>query len=318
MHHERKHDMEQLTEAIKEKALALGFSKVGIASVGDLSGETANLSEWLARKYHGTMDWMERGFEKRNDPRAVVPNARSVIAVAMNYYADVVHSNDPDVGKISRYAWGDDYHDVMKDRLEKLYRFITEEAAGSSGRYYVDTGPVMDKVWAARAGLGWQGKHTNLITKEFGSWVFLGEIITDLELESDAPMTDFCGTCTACIEACPTKAIVEPYKLDATKCISYLTIEHHGEIPNEINPQLDNWVYGCDICQDVCPWNSFQQETDEPAFRPREANMAPPLEQLAQLSQEDFSERFRRSPVKRTKREGLIRNARAAMAGKKV
>lgn len=314
MHHEEdRRTMESLTKAIKEKALALGFSKVGIASVEDLSEEAAHLSEWLGRKYHGTMDWMERGFEKRSDPRAIVPNARSVIAVAMNYYTDTAHSKDPDIGKISRYAWGDDYHDVMKERLETLYRFISNEAPGSTGRYYVDTGPVMDKVWAARAGLGWQGKHTNLITKEFGSWVFLGEIITDLELESDTPMTDFCGTCTACIEACPTQAIVEPYRLDATKCISYLTIEHRGEIPNELHPQLDNWVYGCDICQDVCPWNSFQQETDETAFQPREDNVAPVLEDFVSLAQEEFAERFRKSPVKRTKREGLARNAKAAM-----
>ena len=182
-------------------------------------------------------------------------------------------------------------------------------------RRYVDTGPVMDKVWAAKAGLGWQGKHTNLITKDVGSWVFLGEILTDLELQYDEPVADACGTCTACIEACPTDAIVAPYVLDSTKCISYLTIEHKGEIPDELKPELERWVYGCDICQDVCPWNSFQKASNEPAFAPREENIAPRLGDLAEITQKEFSARFRKSPVKRTKRSGLIRNAKAVLDG---
>jgi epoxyqueuosine reductase len=202
---------------------------------------------------------------------------------------------------------------VLTQRLEKLYEFLQSEIPGVSGKLYVDTGPVMDKVWAARAGIGWLGKHTNIITRKFGSWVFLGEILIDAELEYDTPMPDLCGTCTACLDACPTQAIVQPYLLDANKCISYLTIEHRGELPKEIVANFQNWIYGCDICQDVCPWNRFQNETDEPAFHPREENIAPKLTELAELSQEEFSRRFRNSPMKRAKHSGLTRNAKAVI-----
>jgi epoxyqueuosine reductase len=305
-----------LTRTIKAKAAELGFAKVGIARADALTEAGARLHEWLARRYHGTMEWMERSIEKRVDPRLILPGAKSVISLAMNYYADVRHSNDPGVGKISRYAWGDDYHLVATPRIQSLLDCIKSENPDIDARIYVDTGPVMDKAWAVKSGIGWLGKHTNVITKEYGSWVFLGEVILDAELEYDEPIADFCGTCRACIDACPTGAIVEPYVLDSNKCISYLTIEHRGEIPGELRPKFENWVYGCDICQDVCPWNSFQQQTREEAFVPREANVSPKLEELEHMTGEEFSRRFRRSPVKRTKLEGLRRNARAVLEGR--
>ncbi|HTP13149.1 MAG TPA: tRNA epoxyqueuosine(34) reductase QueG [Bacteroidota bacterium] len=300
---------QSLTDSIRTKALELGFSKVGFAAAEPLSEEADHLREWIARRFHATMAWMERGVEKRTDVRQVLRGARSVVSLALNYYTDVRHTDDDATGKISRYAWGDDYHLVMTDRLERLLAEVRAIDTGIHGKVYVDTGPVMDKVWAARAGLGWQGKHTNLITKEYGSWVFLGELLLDCELEYDEPVADACGTCTACIDACPTDAIVAPYVLDSSKCISYLTIEHRGDIAPDLGNKLEGWVYGCDICQDVCPWNRFQKATDVGAFEPREWNIAPDLKGAATITKEEFSNRFRRSPVKRTKREGFVRNA---------
>lgn len=299
-----------LTEQIKSKALELGFSKVGIAGAEPLHEDGERLREWLRRGYHASMKWMQHNFDKRVDPTAIVPGARSVISVAVNYYSAAQHQPTDEEGKISRYAWGDDYHIHVTARIQKLFECIKQMAPESGGRYYVDTGPVMDKSWAERAGIGWRGKHTNLITKEYGSWVFLGEIISTLALEYDSPMEDFCGSCTACLEACPTQAIVEPYVVDSNRCISYLTIEHKGEIDPALALLFDRWAYGCDICQDVCPWNKFQQETEEKEFHPRDGNVTPSLDGLAALTQDEFSKRFHRSPVKRTKREGIIRNAR--------
>lgn len=298
-----------LTEQIKTKALELGFSKVGIAKADALTREADHLIEWLDRGYHASMQWMEKNQEKRTDPRNIVQNAQSVISVAINYYSSEVHSKEADAGKISRYAWGDDYHIHVIKRIEKLAQCIKQLVPQSENRYYVDTGPMMDKVWASRAGLGWQGKHTNLITKEFGSWVFLGEIITTEKLDYDSSMEDFCGSCTACIDACPTDAISEPYIVDSNKCISYLTIEHRSEIAKELGKNFDQWIYGCDICQDVCPWNKFQQSTEHREFEPRIENINPSLQDLKNISQEEFSRRFKNSPIKRTKREGIIRNA---------
>lgn len=295
------------------KAYELGFSGIGIAQAELLNEEENHLHEWLARGYHASMHWWERDVEKRIDVTKVLPNAKSVICVALNYFTPSQHSNSPALGKISKYAWGDDYHFVLTKRLEKLFEIIKSEIPGVAGKIYVDTGPVTEKAWAARAGIGWLGKHTNIITRKFGSWVFLGEILIDAELEYDTPMVDYCGTCTACIDACPTQAIVQPYVLDANKCISYLTIEHRGELPKEIVSNFQNWIYGCDICQDVCPWNRFQIETEEPAFQPREENVAPRLTELAQMSQEEFSRRFRRSSMKRAKHSGLTRNAKAVL-----
>jgi epoxyqueuosine reductase len=305
-----------LTTTIKAKALELGFSSVGVARAGSLEAEGARLHQWLSRGYHGSMEWMQKSFEKRVDPRQILPSARSVVSLALNYYTPAEHTKKPETGKISRYAWGDDYHIVMTSRIQQLVDCIVLERPEVKARFYVDTGPVLDKAWAVRAGIGWLGKHTNVITKEFGSWVFLGEIILDLELEYDEPMADFCGTCTACIEACPTDAIVEPYVLDSTKCISYLTIEHKGPIPDDLKPGFDNWIYGCDICQDVCPWNRFQLPTKETAFFPRSENAEPRLKELESISAEEFTRRFKKSPIKRTKREGMVRNAKAVQEGK--
>jgi len=290
---------------------------VGIARADLLTEEGARLNEWLARGYHGTMAWMQKDPEKRVDVRRIVPGAKSVISLAMNYYTPVGHTSADGTGKISRYAWGDDYHVIMTPRIHSLVDCIKSELPDVRSAAYADTGPVMDKAWAVRAGIGWLGKHTNVITKEYGSWLFLGEIILDAELEYDEAITDFCGSCTACIDACPTDAIVEPYVLDSTKCISYLTIEGRGDIPETVKPKLENWVYGCDICQDVCPWNRFQKPTDELAFRPRQENADPGLHSLTTITEEEFTRRFRRSPVKRTKRRGLVRNAAAVLEGKK-
>jgi epoxyqueuosine reductase len=298
-----------LEQRIREKAAELGIHKVGFARADALPDERARLEEWLHRGFHASMRWMENKQDKRTDPRSIVPGARTVISLAVNYYTPVPHAPNDDQGKISRYAWGDDYHIHVTRRIQSLFECIKQWQPDSEGRYYSDTGPVMEKVWAARAGLGWQGKHTNLITKEYGSWVFLGEIITTLELHPDPPMEDFCGTCTACIDACPTDAITEPYVVDSQRCISYLTIEHRGEIAAELGEKFDRWVYGCDICQDVCPWNRFQQDSEHPEFIPREKNIDPPLDELIGITQEEFSARFKNSPIKRTKREGIIRNA---------
>jgi len=302
-----------LTHRLKMKAVELGFSSIGIARAEVLNEEEKHLREWLARGYQASMQWLERDAEKRIDVTKILPNAKSVICVALNYFTPVQHSNTPALGKISRYAWGDDYHLVLTKRLEKLSEFIKSEIPGVEGKIYVDTGPMMEKAWAARAGIGWLGKHTNIITRKFGSWVFLGEILIDAQLEYDTPMLDYCGKCTACIDACPTQAIVQPYVLDANKCISYLTIEHRNKLPQEHVLNFQNWIYGCDICQDVCPWNRFQKETEEPAFQPRKENVAPKLTELAEMSQEEFSRRFRKSSMKRTKHSGLTRNAKAVI-----
>jgi epoxyqueuosine reductase len=296
-------------DLIKQQAIALGFSAVGIARADVLREEEGRLKEWIDRGYQGSMHWMERDRDRRTNPSLIVPNAQSVICVALNYYTPVRHSDENGDGKISRYAWGDDYHDILVGKLKQLWKWLGETYPGVEGRYYVDTGPVMDKVWAQRAGIGWIAKHTNVITQEFGSWVFLGELITTLDLTPDAPATDHCGTCTLCVEACPTDALSEPYVLDANKCISYLTIEHKGAFAGDALLPFENWIYGCDICQDVCPWNQkFSQETSEKEFAPREWNVAPRLEEWTTMSQEDFSKKFKGSPIKRTKREGLTRN----------
>ena len=311
-------DMKNAGDRIQAKALALGLTKIGFAPVESLEVEASHLHEWLRRGYQGTMEWMARNVEKRIDPTKIVPGAKSVIAVAMNYYTGAQHSAEPGVGKISRYAWGDDYHDILGERLKTLLAWMNNEFPGSEGKWYVDTGPVMDKVWAQRAGIGWIGKHTNVITDDIGSWVFLGEIITTLELEYDRPATDHCGTCTLCIEACPTQAIVQPYVVDSSLCLSYLTIEHRGEITGDVTEKFDGWIYGCDICQDVCPWNEkFSTVTNEAGLQPREWNRAPVLEEWEEMTQEEFSNKFKGSPIKRTKREGLTRNVRIVLEQQK-
>lgn len=307
-----------VTATVKAKALELGFSKVGIAKAEPLNQEADRLHAWLDRGYNASMAWMARNAEKRTNPRLIVPDAKSVIAVALNYYTPWPHADMPDTGKISRYAWGDDYHDIVEKKLRQLWEWLKREFPDINGRYYVDTGPVMDKVWAQRAGIGWIAKHTNVISQEFGSWIFLGEVITTLELDYDAPATDHCGTCTLCIEACPTDAITEPYVVDSNKCISYLTIEHRDEIAGELGAKFGGWVYGCDICQDVCPWNhKFSTETGEDGFQPREGSREPKLKQWLGMSQEEFSNRFKGSPIKRTKLSGLKRNISTVLRSRK-
>jgi epoxyqueuosine reductase len=303
----------ELTQKIKAKALEVGFHKVGVARAEDLPSERAHLENWLARGFQGEMRWMEREPEKRANPQLLLENAKSVVALALNYFTAHEHENAPDKGKISRYAWGDDYHDVLTEKLKVLLAFVEEICPGANGKICVDTAPVMDKVWAQRAGLGWIGKHSNLITREYGSWVFLGEILLDVELDADASETqDFCGSCNACLDACPTDAIVAPRTVDSRRCISYATIElRASDLPSEIAANLNGWLYGCDICQDACPWNRFEKPTEETRFEPREDNVSPRLEEIANLSHESYVEKYRRSAIKRAKLAGLQRNARA-------
>ncbi len=311
--------MPSLAEYIKTEAYRLGFCAVGIARADRLTHEAIRLHDWLERGYQGTMGWMERNSAKRTDPAEVLPGAKSIVSVALNYYTDVAHSADPNSGKISRYAWGDDYHEVLSEKLEVLLDRILTREPGVIGKFYVDTGPMLEKVWAQRAGIGWEGKHTNVITQDHGSWVFLGEIILNVELDYDRPAADHCGSCTLCIEACPTQAIVEPYVLDSNLCISYLTIEHRGAIADELGERFDRWIYGCDVCQDVCPWNhKFATPTNLGQFAPRPYTAAPRISEMTHMSQEEFSTRFKKSPIKRTKLAGLKRNAEAVLKGQSV
>jgi len=297
--------------SIKAKTLELGFSKVGITRAEELGEEGSRLREWLNRGYDGTMEWMKRTAEKRTHPRLLMPSARSIVSVALNYYTPHTHSENPNIGKISRYAWGDDYHDVLYEKLVQLFSWIKEQCPEAEGKICVDANPAMDKVWAERAGLGWIGKHSNLITREFGSWVFLGELFLNLELAYDTDLVpDHCGTCTACLEACPTHAIVEPYVVDSRLCISYATIECKDEI---LGIDTEQWIMGCDICQDVCPWSRFSKETKEEQFQPREGNLTPLLEELARMSEGEFAQRFKGSAIKRPKHRGFIRNVKAVL-----
>lgn len=294
---------------IKQKALSLGFSKIGIAGVQKLS-RSSFLKKWIAQGKHGKMNWMEKHLDKRMDIKLLFPKAKSVIVVGLNYYSQEQHSNNPMDAKISRYAWGKDYHKILKQRLKKLLLQIQKENSRVEGRICVDTAPIQDKMWAAKAGIGWQGKNTNIISRDFGSWLFLGELILNIDLDYDEPIEDYCGSCSACIDACPTSALV-PYKLDAEKCISYMTIEMWDEpIPKEHKSKLKNWVFGCDICQDVCPWNSFQQQTETAEFKPVEKNINPKIDDLLELSEQEFNKRFKKTPVYRAKYKNFIRNVR--------
>lgn len=305
--------MASLTEQIKRKALEIGFHKIGIVRAEALIDEGKHLKEWLAENYHGEMRWIEREPEKRSDPRLIFPQAKSIVVVALNYYTPHEHDEDNAKGKISRYAWGDDYHDVLKDKLRELFSFIKLIDADADGKICVDTAPMMDKAWATRAGLGWIGKHSNLITKEYGSWVFLGEILLNLELDYDTEeIEDHCGTCRKCLDACPTGAIVAEKIVDSKLCLSYATIElRDAELPQKISENLNGWLYGCDICQDVCPWNRFEKPTEEARFEPRAENVSADLDKILSLSPESYAEKFRRSAMKRSKLSGLQRNAKA-------
>ena len=296
------------SEDIKKKAMDLGFQKVGIAKASQTKREEEQLNKWLNNNKHATMEWIEKRKSERGNIFNYFSEAKSVISLGMNYYVGKDQSDLDSNFKFSNYAWGDDYHSIIKSKLFELLKFIKESNPGVKGLVCVDTAPVMEKVWAQRAGLGWQGKHTNLISKDYGSWLFLGEIIIDLDLKYDAPFEkDLCGSCTACIDACPTKALGE-YELDANKCISYLTIEHRGDFLDGYD-DLDGWIYGCDICQEVCPWNiSFAEISKEEYFRPRAEILNKTDQSWIDIDQLDFSKTFKKSSAKRTKLSGLKRN----------
>jgi len=316
-----------LSESVKQAARELGFQAVGISRLEPTQGKApadtqpapllARLQEWLARGYQGRMAWMERDPARRADPQLVLPGCRSVISVGMNYFTGHRADERPGHGRIARYAWGQDYHDLLTKRLEQLAAQIKRLAPEADTRHYVDTGPVMEKAWAQQGGLGWIGKHSNLVSHQYGSWLLLGEILTTLELDADEPGTDLCGSCQLCIKACPTGAITEPYVVDATRCISYLTIELHkpGEtIPDDLAARLGNRIFGCDDCLDVCPYNMTASPTGEPAFQPSPLTLAPLLSSLETMNERDFAAAFRQSPIRRAKHGGFLRNVRTALA----
>lgn len=288
--------------ALRREARDLGFEKVGIARIEPLE-QADHFPGWLQKGYHGTMGYMVRRAEERLDPRRYLPGARFMVVVAKNYFTP--GGSAP----VSRYAWGADYHEVLGSRLRELAAHL--ERGGARALACVDTAPVLEKLWAVRAGLGWEGKHSNLITKDHASWVFLGELITDAELQPDAPFArDHCGTCTRCIDVCPTRAIVAPYVVDSNRCISYLTIEHRGPIPTELRAGMGDLIFGCDLCQDVCPWNKFARATDEAAFSRRPL---PELAELVRITPEEFRRRFADSPIRRARRGGFVRNVVIAL-----
>lgn len=296
------------TQIIKETARALGFDFCGISKAAFLREEAPRLEAWLKQKAHGKMSYMENHFDKRLDPTKLVPGAQSVISLLYNYYPENdLAAENPKNHKIAKYAYGKDYHFVIKDKLKAFMGILREKIGDIDGRVFVDSAPVMERQWAAKSGLGWVGKNTLLIHKEQGSFFFLAELIIDLELDHDGPIKDYCGTCTRCIDACPTDAI-KPYSLEANKCISYLTIELKDEIPKEFKDQMEGWAFGCDICQDVCPWNRFSKPHHEPEFNPKEELKELINNNWEDLTDEIFGEIFRHSAVKRTKLNGLKRN----------
>jgi epoxyqueuosine reductase len=295
------------SESIKSKAKDLGFLSCGISKADFLEEEAPRLEQWLNQNHHGEMAYMANHFDKRLDPRVLVPGAKSVVSLLLNYHTEEKQT-DVEAPKIASYAFGDDYHNVIKDKLKQLMSFIHQEIGEVQGRVFVDSAPVMDKAWAAKSGLGWIGKNTNLISKKVGSFFFIAELILDLELEHDLPATDHCGSCTACIDACPTDALLAPYQIDGSKCISYVTIELKNEIPTDFQGKMDNWAFGCDVCQTVCPWNRFATPHSEPAFNPPDELLSLSKNEWEEMTQEVFSVIFKNSAIKRTKYEGLKRN----------
>jgi epoxyqueuosine reductase len=300
----------ELTSLIRHKALEIGFDACGFARARFLDEEAYRMDEWLAQQRHGSMDWMEHNIDKRLDPTLLVEDSKTVISVLASYWHP---SHEKMIGDrktplIAKYAQGRDYHKVLKQKLKQLFAFIQAEVGEVNGRIFVDSAPVLDKKWAQLAGLGWIGKNSNLLNKKMGSFFLIGEIILDLELSYDAPQTDHCGSCTRCIEACPTDAIYEPDRVDASRCISYLTIEHKGDIDQKYHRDMQNWVFGCDICQDVCPWNSHARMGLFDDLHPREPVLNLSAEDLRGMQEEDFDLIFEGSPVKRTKYRGFLRN----------
>lgn len=299
---------EKYTRLIKEEAKRLGFAFCGISQAAFLEEEAPRLEKWLKGQLHGEMQYMENHFDKRLDPRLLVDDSKSVISLGYNYYTTSLQT-DKNAPKISRYAYGMDYHSVIKDKLRQLLAYIQAEIGEVGGRAFVDSAPVLDRAWAKKSGLGWIGKNSNLINKEQGSYFFLCELIVDINLAYDIPATkDYCGTCTKCIDACPTEAIVAPQIVDGSKCISYLTIELKNEIPAEFSGKMDNWMFGCDVCQDVCPWNRFSSEHEEQAFQPHEDLLGMTHQDWEEITEETFQRVFKKSAVKRTKYAGLKRN----------
>jgi epoxyqueuosine reductase len=301
---------QERSHLIKTVAKENGFDFCGISKAGFLEEEAPRLESWLNRNHNGAMAYMANHFDKRLDPRKLVDGARSVISVLLNYYPDQKLPEGEDDLKISKYAYGKDYHFVLKEKLGNILVSMREEIGDVDARIFVDSAPVMDKAWAAKSGLGWVGKHSNLLNRNMGSFFFIGEIICDLDLEYDSAVGDYCGTCTRCVDACPTEAITEPYVVDGSKCISYYTIELKDAIPQDVRGKFENWIFGCDICQDVCPWNRFAKPHNTPEF-----DMQPGLAELAandwtEITEEVFREVFKKSPLKRTKFEGLSRNIR--------
>jgi len=300
--------MKLTNQIVIQKAKAIGFDLVGFAKAEILEKESENLQQWLDKNYQAGMDYMSKNFDKRKDVRKIIPEAKSIISLGLNYYTPEKYSNQKNKGKVSRYAWGKDYHLIIWSMLNELEEELKKVDPNFESISYVDTGPVMDKAWAVRAGLGWLGKHTNVINREIGSWFFIANIITNYEFDYSDKIPDFCGTCTACIDACPTNAIVQQYVIDANKCISYLTIENKNEISEEFKGKFDNWLFGCDICQDVCPWNQkFPVETLLKDFHPQNKELN--LNEVLELNEEEFKDKFKTSPVKRAKLNGLKRNA---------
>lgn len=295
------------SKQIKEHAKRLGFLSCGISKAGFLEDEAPRLEQWLAQGHHGSMTYMERNFDKRLDPTKLVPGAKSIVSLLYNYYPSAKQS-DKEAPKLSKYAYGKDYHFVVKEKLKELMHSIEEEIGEVSGRAFVDSAPVLDKAWAAKGGLGWLGKHTNLISKKTGSFFFIAELIIDLPLEADTPVTDHCGSCTACIDACPTDAIIAPYQVDGSKCISHFTIELKDAIPQEVKGKFDNWAFGCDVCQDVCPWNRFSTPHQEPEFEPSPELMNLTKNDWHEITEVVFNRLFEKSAVQRTQFSGLQRN----------
>ena len=295
------------TTLIKTEAKRLGFLSCGISKAEFLESEAPRLEKWLNQNKHGEMQYLENHFDKRLDPTKLVEGSKSVVSLLLNYSPSETQE-DKTAPKISKYAYGTDYHFVIKYKLKSLLNFIQEEIGEVEGRAFVDSAPVLDKAWAAKSGLGWIGKHSNLLTQQVGSFYFIAELIIDLELEYDLPVTDHCGSCTACIDACPTQAIVKPYVVDGSKCISYFTIELKDNIPTEFKSQFDNWMFGCDVCQDVCPWNRFSKSHSEPLFNPHPELLSMSKKDWEEVTEEIFQKVFQRSAVKRTKFSGLKRN----------
>ncbi|MDO7173430.1 tRNA epoxyqueuosine(34) reductase QueG [Mariniflexile sp. AS56] len=294
------------SQLIKTEAKRLGFLSCGVSKAEFLEEEAPRLEKWLNKNMHGQMQYMENHFDKRLDPTKLVEDSKSVISLLLNYYPEEAQTENS--FKLSKYAYGTDYHFVIKDKLKSLLNFIQEEIGEVHGRAFVDSAPVLDKAWAAKSGLGWIGKHSNLLTQQVGSFYFIAELIVDLDLEYDSITTDHCGTCTKCIDACPTQAITEPYVVDGSKCISYFTIELKENIPTEFKGQFNDWMFGCDVCQDVCPWNRFSKPHKEPLFNPHPELLSMTKKDWDEITEDVFRKVFKDSPVKRTKFSGLKRN----------